>query len=148
MGRGLWRTVLIVVDSSAIVAIILEEPTADALLARLALETRRLMSVASYVETGTVLAGRSPHDPAAALEDLDAVLDATGVTLAPMDREQAELALQARLRYGRGMGHGGRLNFGDTFAYALARLHGAPLLFTGRDFDATDLEAALPPSQR
>lgn len=139
---------MIVVDSSAIVAIILEEPTADALLARLALEPRRLMSMVSYVETGTVLAGRSPRDPIKALEDLDAVLDAADITLAPVDREQAALALRARLRYGRGMGHGGRLNFGDTFAYALAWLHGAPLLFTGRDFDTTDVEAALPPEQR
>ena len=139
---------MIVVDTSAIIAIFFEEPAAGALLARMAEETLIMMSIASYVEAGTVAAGHKPDDPVRALSDLDRLLGILEVVLMPMDPEQARFALHGRMRYGRGMGHGGKLNLGDTFAYALARQHNAPLLFTGRDFDATDIAAALPPSQR
>jgi ribonuclease VapC len=61
----------------------------------------------------------------------------------PADATQARLALRARISYGRGMGHGGLLNFGDTFSYALAKARSAPLLFVGNDFAETDLKAAL-----
>jgi len=59
--------------------------------------------------------------------------------------EQARLALRARIVFGRGMGHGGVLNFGDAFSYALARARSAPLLFVGDDFATTDVEIALAP---
>jgi ribonuclease VapC len=139
---------VIVIDTSAVVAIFFEEPAAGALLTRMAGETMIMMSVASYVEAGTVIAGHNLDDPSRALSDLDALLGILQVVLMPMDQEQARLALHARLRYGRGMGHGGKLNLGDTFAYALARQHNAPLLFTGRDFDGTDIEPALPTGHR
>lgn len=134
---------MIVVDSSAVVAILFGEPTAQALLARLAADPDRLMSVASYVETGTVLAGRRHSDRPRAIDDLDAFLAEAGIALAPVDAAQARVALSARIRFGRGMGHGGRLNFGDAFAYALARAHDAPLLFVGDDFETTDVAIAL-----
>ncbi len=133
----------LVVDSSAVVAILFGEPTATALLTRLAADPNRLMSVVSYVETGTVLAGRRHGDRFEAITDLDALLDEAGIELAPVDAAQARLALQARIRYGRGMGHGGVINFGDAFAYALAKSHGAPLLYVGDDFRTTDVIAAL-----
>ena len=130
---------MIVVDSSAVIAIVFGEPTAPALLARLAADPDAIMSVASYVETGTVLAGRRKADRLNAIDDLDMVLAEMGIKLAAIDVEQARVALRARIDYGRGMGHGGLLNFGDTFSYALAKASGAPLLFIGDDFGTTDL---------
>ncbi len=134
---------MIVVDSSAVVAILFGEISAPALLARLAADPDRVMSVASYLETGTVLAGRRRSDRLRAIDDLDAFLDEAGIGLAPVDETQARLALQARIQFGRGMGHGGILNFGDAFSYALARTRQAPLLFTGDDFGTTDVTVAL-----
>ncbi len=134
---------MIVVDSSAVVAILFGEPAAPALRAQLERDPDRLMSVASYLETGTVLAGRRHTDRLRAIDDLDAFLAAAGIALAPVDAAQARLALQARIRFGRGMGHGGVLNFGDAFSYALARSRNAPLLFVGDDFSTTDVLAAL-----
>ena len=133
----------IVVDSSAVVAILFGEQAAAALLTRLAAAPNRLMSLANYVETGTVLAGRRRGDRIAAINDLVTFLDAAGIELAPIDAAQARLALDARIRYGRGIGHGGVLNFGDAFAYALAKLHAAPLLYVGDDFIITDVISAL-----
>ena len=104
---------MIVVDSSAVVAILFGEPAAEALLARLAMDSDRVMSVASYLETGTVLAGRRHFDRLRAIDDLDWFLDEAAIALLPVDVAQARLALRARIQFGRGMGHGGVLNFGD-----------------------------------
>ena len=134
---------MIVVDSSAVVAILFGEPPAEALAARLAADPDRLFSVASYLETGTVLAGRRRSDRIKAIDDLDAFLNEAGIALAPVDEPQARIALRARIAHGRGMGHGGVLNFGDCFAYALAKSLGAPLLFVGDDLAATDIVPAL-----
>jgi ribonuclease VapC len=134
---------MIVIDSSAVIAILAREPPANALIARLAAESERVMSVASYVETGTVMAGRRASDPLGAIDFLDAFLSDAGIELRPVDETTARLALQGRIRYGRGMGHGGVLNFGDAFSYALAKSLDAPLLYVGRDFATTDIKSAL-----
>ncbi|MEJ0046861.1 MAG: type II toxin-antitoxin system VapC family toxin, partial [Rhodospirillales bacterium] len=134
---------MIVVDSSAVVAILLGESTAGALLEVLAGDPARIMSAANYLEAGTVLAARRSRAPEAAIADLDAFLAEAGIDLAPVDAEQARVALRARVRYGRGMGHGGTLNFGDCFAYALARSRAAKLLFVGDDFHTTDVLPAI-----
>ena len=134
---------MIVVDSSAVVAMILGEPTAKKLAERLAADRPRIMSVASYVEVGAVLAGRTREDRMAAVDELDEFLAEVGIELAPVDEAQAHVALRARVRHGRGMGHGGALNFGDAFAYALAKVNDAPLLFVGDDFGTTDVTPAL-----
>jgi ribonuclease VapC len=136
---------MIVVDSSAVMAVLFGEALDAALLERLAADPDRVMSVASYVETGTVLAGRRHSDRLRAVDDLDRFLDEAGIGLAAIDAAQARLALRARIQYGRGMGHGGVLNFGDAFSYALAQVHKAPLLFIGDDFGTTDVIAALDP---
>jgi ribonuclease VapC len=136
---------VIVVDSSAVVAILFGEPAAEALLARLAMDPDRVMSVASYLEAGTVLAGRRHLDRLRAIDDLDRFLDEAAIALIPVDVAQARLALRARIQFGRGMGHGGVLNFGDAFSYALAQAHQAPLLFIGDDFGTTDVTVALGP---
>ena len=134
---------MIVIDSSAIVSIAFGEPAAERLLARLAADPDRVMSAASYVETATVLAGRRTKNPGQAIADLNGYLTEATIMLAPVDAEQARIAANARIRFGRGMGHGGALNFGDTFSYALAIVRNAPLLFVGNDFRATDVAAAL-----
>jgi ribonuclease VapC len=134
---------VIVVDSSAVIAMLFGEPAAQALSARLAMDPIRVMSIASYVETGTVLAGRRRSDRAKATEDLDAFLTETGIDLVEVEVAQGRAALHARIRYGRGMGPGGTLNFGDAFSYALAKSHDAPLLFVGNDFARTDIAPAL-----
>ncbi len=141
------RSQTLVVDSSAVVAILFGEPQAAALLARLASATNRLISVVNYVETGTVLATRRRQDRSAAVADLDMFLNEAGIALAPVDAAQAHLALAARVRYGRGMGDGGVLNFGDAFAYALAKAHAAPLLYIGNDFRTTDIASAIAQSR-
>jgi ribonuclease VapC len=128
---------------SAVVAILFGEKLSAALLSRLAVATDRIMSVANYVETGTVLAGRRNVNRSDAIADLDLFLHEAGIVLVSIDAEQARLALEARVRYGRGMGHGGVLNFGDAFAYALAKTRAAPLLYVGNDFRTTDIVAAI-----
>jgi ribonuclease VapC len=145
MECGSRRRGVIVVDSSAVVAILFGEPAAKALLVRLAVDPDRVMSVASYLETGTVLAGRRLSDRLQAIDDLDRFLDEAGIALVPVDVAQARLALRARIQFGRGMGHGGVLNFGDAFSYALAQARQAPLLFIGDDFGTTDVKVALGP---
>jgi ribonuclease VapC len=134
---------VIVVDSSAVVAILFGEPLAAALLSCLAADLDRVMSVASYLETGTVLAGRRRSDRLRAIDDLDRFLDEAGITLEAVDEVQARLALRARIEHGRGMNHGGVLNFGDAFSYALAKVLDAKLLFVGDDFGTTDVTPAL-----
>ena len=135
---------MIVVDSSAVIAILFGEPTASALIERLSHDRERVMSAVSYVETGTVLAARRRHDRPMAVADLDDFLDHAGITVASIDEAVARRALRARIAYGHGMGHGGVLNFGDAFSYAAAVSHGAPLLFVGDDFGNTDVRVALP----
>ena len=134
---------MIVVDASAVIAMLFGEPSSGALAARLAAEADRVISVASYIESGTVLAGRRRSDRLQAIGDLDAFMATAGIELAPTDATQARLALRARISHGRGMGHGGALNFGDTFSYALGKALDAPLLFVGNDFAGTDVKSAL-----
>ncbi len=135
---------MIVVDSSAIVAMMLDEPGAELLTIRLASEPadERVMSAANYVEAGTVLAGRH-RTPARAAVELDAFLAAVSIRLSPVDEELARLALAARIRFGKGFGSRSGLNYGDSFAYALAKRLDAPLLFVGDDFGRTDLARAV-----
>jgi ribonuclease VapC len=134
---------LIVVDSSAVVAILHREPTADRLATRLAAERGNLISVANYVESGQVLVQRDDRRPAETLARFQAFLEDAAISLAPIDEAQARVALEARLFYGRGFGHPACLNYSDCFAYALAKVRNLPLLFVGDDFTHTDIVSAL-----
>ena len=136
---------MIVIDSSAIVAILRNEPDTDKLLARMAKEPvgERRMSVASYLETGSVLAARRKRDPRKAIDDLEDFLAQAGIALEAVDAHQARLALTARIEHGRGFGASAGLNFGDCFSYALAKALDAPLLYVGNDFGKTDVKCAL-----
>jgi ribonuclease VapC len=134
---------LIALDSSAIVAIFLAEPTREQLLERLTQEDEALLSPANYVETGQVLVERRKIRSDEVLDELHTFMRRMSITIAPVDEEQAHVALHARIVYGRGFGHRARLNYSDCFAYALAKVRGLPLLYVGDDFIHTDIVSAL-----
>ena len=90
------------------------------------------------------MAGRIRNgDRHEAIADLDAFLADFRIAIAPTDESLARAAMRARLDYGKGFGTRGGLNFGDCFAYALAKRHSAPLLYVGDDFALTDVQSAL-----
>ena len=128
-----------IVDSSALIAIIFGEPEGDHLLKVLMAGSPRI-SAATYFETGMVI-DRKAEDgfPAEAFERL---LTMTRIEVVPVTRGQAVLARAAYRAFGKG-NHRAGLNFGDCFTYALARETGEPLLFKGDDFARTDIEPAL-----
>ena len=134
---------MIVVDTSALVAIMGDEPERRAFNERIETAAAVRISAANLLEARTVLFARSGED---AVRALDAFLHRSGATVVEVSPQTADLAFDAYRRYGRGTGHPARLNYGDCFAYALARQTGAPLLFKGDDFTHTDIPAAtLPP---
>jgi len=125
-----------VVDTSAIFAIVLGEPERDAFARAIEAADRRLMSAATAVECVAVFAGRNLHsDPMRAMER---ILEALAIEVAPLDVEQWRVAAGALIRFGKGR-HSARLNLGDSFAYALAKVSGEPLLCKGKDFTQTDI---------
>ena len=134
---------VVVVDTSALVAILLGEPEADELRACIASASARVISAANFVELGTVIAGRSGKGNGQAVLAAERLLAAADITIAPITADLARRALHARIRFGKGFGHRARLNFGDCFAYALAVALDAPLLFIGDDFPYTDIRSAL-----
>ena len=101
------------------------------------------MSLANYVEAGTILADRHTASYAAGVGDLEELISNADIRLVPVDEAQARTALQARIRFGKGFHHPAKLNYGDSFAYALAKVRSAPLLFIGEDFSKTDIVSAL-----
>ncbi|MCY3893692.1 MAG: type II toxin-antitoxin system VapC family toxin [Acidimicrobiaceae bacterium] len=127
-----------VVDTSAIVAVLLEEPGSEAIEREL-LQGPCVMSAATRVELGIVVEARAGATGTQLLEELLARID---IRIAHVDEDQARNALVCWRRFGKGR-HEAALNFGDTFAYALARQTGQPLLHVGNDFSRTDITAAL-----
>jgi len=125
-----------VIDTSALVAIMLRESAADRLLSAVEADRTRLVSAATVVEASLVLLGRygEAGDP-----QLDRLLRSIGAEVVPVGEEQVALARDAALRFGRGR-HAAALNFGDCFSYALSVARGEPLLFVGDDFSRTDVE--------
>jgi ribonuclease VapC len=127
-----------VIDSSAVIAILFDEPERRALNEKIEADQTRLVSVVSYVEAALVIESRLGE---AGGRELDLLLHRAEVELTPVDPDQAEIARDAFRRYGRGR-HAAALSFGDCFAYALARTTGEPLLFKGSDFSQTDIVVA------
>jgi ribonuclease VapC len=125
-----------VVDTSAAMAILTDEPAAEALTEHLAHASPRLMSSGTLVELGVVLESRV--GPAAS-GLLDRFLRDGGIDLVPVEREHVDRALEGWRRFGRGR-HPAALNLGDLFAYGLAVATGHPVLCTGDDFVQTDVE--------
>jgi len=129
----------VVLDTSAIIAVLRDEPEAPALARTMAAAGSLHLSTASYVEAGAVIDGS--RDPVATRR-LDELLDVLGVVLEPVTQEQARIARAAYRDFGRGSGHRANLDYGDAFAYALAKTLDEPLLFKGDDFGHTDVEVA------
>jgi ribonuclease VapC len=127
-----------VIDTSALVAMLTDEPDAELLEARVADDPVRTMSTASYLETAIVIESRFGESGG---RELDLWLHRASVSLVAVDADQAEVARAAYRRYGKGR-HRAGLNYGDCFSYALARVSGQPLLFKGDDFGHTDVVAA------
>jgi ribonuclease VapC len=125
-----------VIDTSAMLAILMREPVADRLVLAVEADRTRLVSAATVVEASMVLLGRYGEvgDP-----QLDRLLRGIGAEVVLVGEEQVALARDAALRFGRGR-HAAALNFGDCFSYALSMARGEPLLFVGDDFSQTDVE--------
>ncbi len=128
-----------ILDTSAVVALLRNEPEA-AQFRKLVEESRQCgISAASYVEASCVVdAARNPL----ASRRLDELLQDASCQIEPVTERQARIAREAYRDYGKGSGHPAQLNFGDCFAYALAKELNRPLLFKGGDFGHTDVTAA------
>jgi ribonuclease VapC len=131
---------VIVLETSALVAILLAEPDRPRLLKVLTAADRVLVCAFSRYEAQVVLWGKRVFQHPAA--EVDGLLDQILAQVVPFDAAQATLAFEAYARFGKGSGSKARLNLADCAAYALARHANAPLLFTGDDFAHTDVVAA------
>ena len=126
-----------VLDSSAVIAILFDEPDRERIAKAIEADPRRFMSAANLLETAIVVeAKRGEH----AGRDLDLLLHRADVEIVPFNADQSRLAISAWRKFGKGR-HPAALNLGDCFAYALSRTTGEPLLFTGGDFTQTDVAA-------
>jgi ribonuclease VapC len=128
-----------VIDTSAIIAILAGEPEKDTFLEHIVSAPEALLSAASYVETGIVVE-RFPD----IANQLDSFLLELGIDVTPVTSAQARIAREAYRQFGKGR-HPAGLNYGDCFSYALTKTSGHRLLFKGNDFGKTDIESALLP---
>jgi ribonuclease VapC len=128
-----------IIDTSALVAILREEDEARRFAEAIEAASVRRISAATYVEIGAVIDGA--RDPVAS-RLVDELLATAGIVIEPVTAAQARVARDAYRDFGKGSGHAAGLNFGDCFAYALARATGEPLLYKGDDFSHTDVAAA------
>jgi ribonuclease VapC len=131
----------VIVDSSALLAVIRREPLSSDCFNALVVSQINRMSAANFLEVCLVIDGS--RDPVVSRE-FDEIMEEFAVAIEPVTVQQANIARRAHQRYGRGSGYPARLNFGDCFAYALAKAFDEPLLFIGRDFVHTDVRPALP----
>jgi ribonuclease VapC len=128
-----------IVDTSALVAILRDEPEARRFAIALANVQQRRISAANFLEAAIVIDGS--RDPVAS-RLFDDLLRESSIRIETVTEEQVRIAREAYRDFGRGSGHAAALNFGDCFAYALARTSGEPLLFKGRDFTHIGIPAA------
>jgi ribonuclease VapC len=130
---------VIVIDTSAIVAILRAEPDASRFAEVIGEAERCFFSAVGFLEASMVRIGRGPAQLG---DDLENLVRELAIELVPFDQHQARLSRDAFVRFGKGR-HPAGLNFGDCISYALARSRGLPLLFKGEDFVKTDIMAAL-----
>ncbi len=128
---------MIAVDTSAIYALLNDEPDARRIRDRLMASRRAVMSSGTMLELQLVAAGAGRNN----WDEVEQIFSTYQIAILSFDALQLSIARDAVLRYGRGR-HPARLNFGDCFAYALAKSEGIPLLYVGGDFAKTDIEAA------
>lgn len=134
-----------IIDTSALIAILRDEPEAAAFAEAIRHAVERRISAASYVEVGIVI--DRAGDPVASRR-LDELIAAMSITIEPVTAAQARLAREAYRDFGRGTGHAAKLNFGDCLVYALAIDLREPMLFKGDDFALTDIPYVGTPSAR
>jgi ribonuclease VapC len=130
---------VIVIDTSAVLAILNDEPQRRSFNEVIEKAEGCLISAASFVETSIVLEARKGYE---GIRDFDLFIAQAGIKMSEVDAEQAEIARAAFRKFGKGR-HAANLNFGDCFSYALAKANGLPLLFKGNDFSQTDVELAM-----
>lgn len=130
-----------IVDTSAVIAILRDEAEAGTIAIAMERAPFLRMSAANYLEAAIVIDGT--RDPIAS-RHLDEFMEEAGISIEPVTLTQARIAREAYRDFGKGRGHSARLNFGDCFAYALARETKEPLLFKGEDFTTCGIESALP----
>jgi ribonuclease VapC len=128
-----------IVDTSAVIAILRMEAEAPEFARIIERAAQPRISAVSYVETGAVIDGSK--DPVASRR-FDELIEAAEIAIEPVTEAQARIARQAYRDFGKASGHPAKLNFGDCFAYALAKAKGEPLLFKGQDFSQTDVRLA------
>jgi ribonuclease VapC len=133
---------MIVVDSSAVIAVFRQEDDAEHYARTIATDDDPVMSAANLVETSIVLRGLKKIALEKAERWLDDFVKAAGIRIELVTADQAQMARSAHMRFGKGTGHGAGLNYGDCFAYALAKAMDAPLLCKGHDFPLTDIGVA------
>lgn len=126
-----------VIDSSAMIAILRLEAEAEKFAKAISSDPVRLLSAATMVEIGILLIAHSDS----AYQEFEQLVADIEIEIVPVDEQQSRIALDAFRRYGKGR-HPARLNYGDCFSYALAKLTGEPLLFKGNDFSQTDVLCA------
>ena len=134
-----------IIDTSALVAILRDEPEAMQLIEAIRSTRLRRISAGTYVELGIVI--DNPGSPVAS-KRVDDFLAQMAITIEPFTASQARIARDAYREYGKGSGHAADLNYGDCFSYALARELGEPLLFKGDDFAETDIRFVGPRAER
>jgi len=130
------------IDASAIVAILTREPEADALTDLLDAAGTPITSPIALFEAALAICRKRHASVEQAEQDVYDFLAAARVSPVPITAREAETALSAFSRYGKGRGHSAQLNLGDCFAYAVAKNHRTSLLFKGEDFDKTDIRSA------
>lgn len=127
---------MIVVDTSALMAVMLNEPEKGKFIETISGANIICVGSATLLESRMVLKGRKGRD---AVQDLDDFIQESSMKIMPVTVADVDLAFEAFLRYGKGSGSGAKLNYGDCFSYALAKRLNAPLLFKGNDFSQTDI---------
>ncbi len=130
---------IIAADTSALMAVILNEPEREGFINVLTAAETVFISAPTLLETLMVAYGRRGNRARALVRH---VMDISSFQVIPADETMAQLAYDAFEIYGKGSGHAAQLNFGDTFSYALAKVKNVPLLFKGNDFSLTDVQSA------
>lgn len=128
-----------IVDTSALIAILRDEPDAKEYAVAMERASLLRLSAANYLEAAAVIDGA--QDPIASRR-FDELIEVSGIIVEPVTKSQAMIAREAYRDFGRGRGHMAKLNFGDCFAYALAKEQDEPLLFKGNNFIHCDVRAA------
>ena len=129
-----------IVDSSALIAVLNNEPTRKTILRAMAYADCILLPSPAYVETCIVLQAR--FEPAI-LRDFAELMEASKIEIIPFSETAAYIAAEAFANYGKGQAHKAQLNFGDCMVYAVAKAEHQPLLFVGQDFAQTDVHCVL-----